>query len=123
MSGPVASSLALPSVENDELASWIDRLNDDQRRFVVQQLLPSILADVREPRSITDLDGQVLGYFLPMRSLDGNNLLGASVSESGTFRFKPAISAETNGRHMTNGQMPRRRKEKDLFEVDLGGSD
>lgn len=120
MSGPIASSLALPPVDCEDLASLVDQLNDDQRRFVVQQLLPSILAEVREPRSITDADGQLLGYFIPMKSLDGNDLLRASVSESGTFRVIPATVATPHGQAM---KMPRRRKEKDLFEADIGGSD
>src|SRR6478735_3264823 len=105
MSGPFASSLALPSVDNDDLAIVIDRLNDDQRRFVVQQLLPSVLAGVREPRSVTNADGHLIGYFLPMRSLDGDNLFNASVSESGTFRYKHLASpAEANGPATMNGR-------------------
>jgi hypothetical protein len=118
MSGPILSSPSLPAVDCDELATLVDRLNDDQRRFVVQQLLPSLLAGVREPRSMTDADGRLIGYFLPTKSLDGDNLLG--VSESGTFRFKPGMAEPSSSQAM---RMARRKKERDLFEVDLGGSD
>lgn len=118
MSGPVLSP-PLSAIDSDELASMLDRLNDDQRRYVVQQLLPSILANVREPRSVTDLDGRVIGYYMPRKSLDGEDLLAASVSDSGSFHFpSPVQSTSASGVLRAKKQ-----KAQDLFEVDLGGSD
>lgn len=117
MSGPLASSLPLPTIDNEDLVTVLDRLSDDQKRFVVQQLLPSILADVREPRSVTDLDGRLIGYYMPRQSLAGDDLLTASVSDSGTFRFPQPGSTSASG------ILRKKKKAHDLFEADLGGSD
>lgn len=118
MSGPLVSSLPLPTIDNEDLVTVIDRLNDDQKRFVVQQLLPSILSDVREPRSIMDLDGRLLGYYMP-RPAAGDDLLNVSMTDSGTFRIpRPGESTSASG-----VLRAKKKKAHDLFEVDLGGSD
>jgi len=116
MSEPIMSSLPLSALDSSDLAILIDRLSDDQKRFVVQQLLPSILADVRNPRSVTGLDGHLMGYYMPTQSLGGDDLLGASVSDSGSFHLPRTVDAAVAVRR-------KRRMTQDLFEADLGGSD
>ena len=120
MSGSVASA-----PQPGDLAEFLGGLDDEGRRFVIQQLLPQYLAAVRDPRTITGPDGRVLGYYLPAQSLDGHDLLrAAGASDSGSFPIiRPAEAAQAPGLSGTSSAgMTRRAKAQDLF-AELGGSD
>lgn len=122
MSCSIASSIPLPvPMDTEQLLELLDRLSDDQKRVVLQRLLPPVLASVREPRAIHDLQGRVLGYYVPKRVLTDGDLLHASVSESGTFHVTPVREADAGS--MSGILRSRKKQTQDLFEVDLGGGD
>ncbi len=111
------SAPALAPAFAGDLGPLLDRLTDDQKRSVVRHLLPPFLASVREPRSVTDPDGRVVGYFLPAAALDAADLVpDVTPPEAGPPGPLP------NGYGVSHHRN-RRPRDKDLFAHDLGGGD